>query len=308
VVADSAPPARPSPARVWLRALRPFSFPASIVPVAVGAAAAAVSGHFSPGLTLLTLLGCVALQAGTNLSNEFYDWRSGADHAGSLGASRAIMAGWLSPRAILRAAVACFVVGCAAGFALVAAGGWPILALGLVGVPLAWGYTAPPLKLAYRGLGEVAVFFLMGPLMVLGSYLVQSSASPATALVASLPVGCLVAAILHANNVRDLDDDRRLGKRTLATILGRTGARREYDALVGGAYLSLLGGVLLALLPWTTLLALLSLPLAVRVRTIVATGADPHVLDPTVRRTAALHLVFGLLLAAGLVLGAWRRW
>ena len=304
-MAESARPPRPSLTRVWLRAIRPFSFPASIVPVAVGAACATVANSFSAGLTLLTLLGCLALQAGTNLANEFYDWRTGADHPGSLGASRAIMAGWLPPRAIFRAAVACFVVGCAAGLVLVVVGGWPILVLGLIGVPLAFGYTAPPLKLAYRGLGEVAVFFLMGPLMVLGSYLVQSGGSPATALAASLPVGCLVAAILHANNVRDLDDDRRLGKRTLATILGRTGARREYDALVGGAYLTLLGGVIVGLLPWTSLLPLATLPLAVRVRGIVARGEDPRILDPTVRQTAGLHLVFGLLLAAGLLLGAW---
>ena len=98
--------------------------------------------------------------------------------------------------------------------------GWPILLLGLIGVPLAYGYTAPPLKLAYRGLGELNVFVLMGPLMVLGGFLVHRAAGSRVALTASLPIGCLVAAILHANNLRDLDDDRALGKQTLATIVG----------------------------------------------------------------------------------------
>jgi 1,4-dihydroxy-2-naphthoate octaprenyltransferase len=298
----SLSPARPTTFRIWLRAIRPFSFPASVVPVAVGAACAGALGSVSWGGFALTLVGCVALQAGTNLVNEFYDWRMGADHSGSLGASRAILAGWLSPRAVLWAGLACFGVGCAAGFALVAAIGWPILALGLIGVPLAYGYTAPPLKLAYRGLGEVTVFLLMGPLMVLGAYLVHRESNLALPLAASIPVGCLVAAILQANNVRDLDDDRRLGKRTLATILGRRGARLEYDVLLAGAYLSLLAGSLIGVMPWTALLALASLPLALRVRAIVATGVDPSVLNPTVRQTAQLHLSFGLLLAAGLVL------
>ena len=296
---------RPSLARVWLRAIRPFSFPASIVPVAVGGATAGLAGAFSWGMLWLTLLGCVALQAGTNLANEYFDFRSGADHPGSLGASRAIMAGWLSPGAVLTASLVCFGIGCAAGLTIVALVGWPILALGLVGVVGAWGYTAPPLKLAYRGLGESAVFLLMGPLMVLGSHVVHTAAPPVTALVASLPVGCLVAAILHANNVRDLDDDRRLGKRTLATILGRTGARREYDLLVGGAYLTLAVAVLSGLLPWPTLASLATLPLAARVRQVVVTSADPAALDPIVRRTAALHLWFGLLLAGGLALAGW---
>ena len=296
---------RPSLARVWLRAIRPFSLPASIVPVAVGGATAALAGTFSWGMFWLTLLGCLALQVGTNLANEYFDFRSGADHPGSLGASRAIMAGWLAPGAVLAASLACFAVGSAAGLTIVALVGWPILALGLVGVIGAWGYTAPPLKLAYRGLGESAVFLLMGPLMVLGSHVVHTAAPPVTALVASLPVGCLVAAILHANNVRDLDDDRRLGKRTLATILGRTGARREYDLLIGGAYLTLVGGVLSGLLPWPTLAALVTLPLAARVRTVVARSTDPAALDPIVRRTAALHLWFGLLLAGGLALAGW---
>ncbi len=300
---------RPPLARVWLRAIRPITLPASVVPVAVGGATAALSGHFSWGMFWLTLLGCLVLQMGTNLANEYYDFRSGADHAGSHGASRAIMAGWLSPRAVLVGSLACFGIGSAAGLLIVARIGWPILALGLVGVVGAWGYTAPPLKLAYRGLGEIAVFLLMGTLMVLGSHLVHTPALPigaaSTALVASLPVGCLVAAILHANNVRDLDDDRRVGKRTLATMLGRGGARREYDLLVGGAYLTLVASVLSGLLPWLALAPLTTLPLAAKVRRVVATAEDPATLNPTVRQTAALHLWFGLLLAAGLVASTW---
>jgi 1,4-dihydroxy-2-naphthoate octaprenyltransferase len=299
--------ARPSPLRVWLRAVRPFSFPASVVPVTVGAACAATLGPVSINRFLLTLLGAVALHAGTNLVNDFYDWRQGADHAGSLGPSRVIQNGWISPQTVLQAGLLCFAVGSVAGLILAAQVGPSILLLGLVGVPLAYGYTAPPLKLAYRGAGEPLVFLLMGPLMVLGGFLVQTppTAGLATPLAASVPVGCLVAAILQANNVRDLDDDRRLGKRTLAALLGPYWARREYDALVGGAYLATTMAAALRFLPWTALLALGSLPLALGVRTLVAKTTDPARLVPAVRRTALLHLIFGVLLAAGIIAGAW---
>jgi 1,4-dihydroxy-2-naphthoate octaprenyltransferase len=277
------------------------------VPVTVGAACASTMAHLFVDRFLLTLFGALALHAGTNLVNDFYDWRQGADHAGSLGPSRVIQNGWLSPEAVLRAGLVCFAIGSVAGLVLAAQAGAGILLLGLIGVPLAYGYTTPPLKLAYRGVGEVLVFLLMGPLMVLGGFLVQAPplASLATPLWASVPVGCLVAAILQANNVRDLDDDRRVGKRTLATLLGPYWARREYDALVGAAYLALGVATGLRSLPWTALLALASLPLALEVRALVANTTDPPRLSPAVRKTALLHLVFGLLLAGGIVAGAW---
>lgn len=299
--ARGQPPPRPSTWRVWLRAARPYAFAASIVPVVVGAAAAALAGRFSPVAFGLTLAGSLALQTAANLFDEYYDWRSGVDHQGSLGSGHVIQDGWLAPRAVLAAAIASTAFGGLLGLLLAARAGWPILALGLVGALILWGYTAPPLKLAYRGLGEVAVFWAMGVLMVLGSYLVhQPAAGLAAPLAASLPIGLLVAAILHANNVRDLDDDRRLGKRTLAALLGPTWARREYDLLVGGAYAAVLAGALAGVLPWTSLLVLLSLPLAWRVRQIVAHERTARALVPALPLTAKLHLRFGLLLAAGL--------
>src|SRR5215212_9393680 len=196
---------RPSLAVIWYRATRPFSFTASIIPILVGSSCALLVGSFSPVAFLLCLGGAVALQAGTNLVNDYYDHHLGADHSGSLGPSRVIQEGWLTPRTVLLAGIAFFVAGGAAGFALVSMAGWPILLLGLIGLPLAYGYTAPPLKLAYRGLGELNVFMLMGPLMVLGGFLVHRTAGALVALTASLPIGCLVAAILHCNNIRDLD-------------------------------------------------------------------------------------------------------
>ncbi|MDP8922477.1 MAG: 1,4-dihydroxy-2-naphthoate octaprenyltransferase, partial [Chloroflexota bacterium] len=218
---------RPGAARVWFQAIRPWSFAASVVPVTVGAACAILVGQFSLPAFLLCLLGGVTLQAATNLVNDYYDWRQGADHSGSLGPSRVIQQGWLSPRAVLLGGVGLFVLAGLCGFVLTAMAGWSILLLGLIGVPLAYGYSAPPLKLAYRGLGELNVFFLMGPVMVLGGVLVHGAAGAGVGLAASIPVGFLVASILHANNIRDLDDDRQLGKRTIATLVGMRWAKRE---------------------------------------------------------------------------------
>jgi len=299
---------RPSLPVLWYRAIRPFSFTASIVPVVVGTACAAVVGGASPLAFLLCLGGAVALQAGTNLVNDYYDHRLGADHSGSLGPSRVIQEGWLAPRTVLLAGIGFFVAGGAAGFVLVGMAGWPILALGLVGVPLAYGYTAPPLKLAYRGLGELNVFMLMGPLMVLGGFLVHRAAGSTVALTASLPIGCLVAAILHCNNIRDLDDDRALGKQTLATIVGPRCAKVELAALLGGAYAALVAAVLAGKLPKLALLALLSLPTAIQVGRTVAEGTTPREVAPSVRQAAKLHAQFGALLAVGLLMAAlWRR-
>jgi 1,4-dihydroxy-2-naphthoate octaprenyltransferase len=289
--------------RLWLRATRPHSFSASLVPMLVGGACAVLQHVFSPWLFMLGLGAAVLLQAGTNLVNDYFDWRSGADAVGPSG--RILRERLLSPTQVRNAGLAALAIGSLAGLVIVARVGWPILLLGLVGVILAYAYTAPPLKLAYRGLGEVVVFLAMGPGMVLGAYFIhgvtQGLAAP---LAASLSVGCLVAGTLQVNNIRDIDLDRASGKRTLATRLGRARARTEYDVLLAGAYVALVGAVALQLLPWPALLALASLPLGVRLRTLVHSESDPHVLAPGVPRAAALHLRFGLLLALGILIGA----
>ncbi|MFN8525721.1 MAG: 1,4-dihydroxy-2-naphthoate octaprenyltransferase [Chloroflexota bacterium] len=297
--------ARPPLAIVWLRSVRPFSFTASIVPVCLAAGCAAVAGEFWWVTFALTLIGAVSLHCGTNLTNDYFDWKQGADHPESLGPSPVIQQRWLAPSTVLIAGLASFGVGCLAGFALTVLAGWRILAIGLVGVPLAYGYTAPPLRLAYRGLGELNVFLLMGPLMVVGSYLAMAPfGGLRLPILLSIPVGLLVAAILHANNIRDLEDDRRLGKRTFATIVGLDWARREFDALVLGAYAFLAVAAALGAVTAPTLVGLISVPLALRARATIWSGADPGSLAPAVKQSAALHLVFGLTVTAGLVFNA----
>lgn len=286
----------------WLRATRPHSFAASLVPVAVGSACAAAH-TFNPLVFVLAVAASVLLQGGTNLVNDYFDWRSGADTEGPSG--RLLREKVLEPDQVRLAGLVLLAAGSVAGLAIVAIAGWPILALGVIGVVLAYFYTAPPFKLAYRGLGEVVVFALMGPGMVLGGYLVQRPTSDlVTPLVASLPVGCLVAGILQVNNIRDIDLDRASGKSTLASRIGPRAARAEFDVLLGGAYLSLVIGVIVQRLPWPSLVALVTIPLALSLRTLVHSETRPDALAPGVPRAAGLHLRFGFLLALGIALAA----
>jgi 1,4-dihydroxy-2-naphthoate octaprenyltransferase len=288
-----------SRAQVWFRALRPWSYTAAVIPVALGAVIAASESKFNLWLFLLVVVGSIAIQAGTNLMNDYYDYRKGADQPGKLGMGGAIQRGDLHPRQIFAGGIVAFLIGIAIGLYLVWVSGPFILWLGLFSVAAGFFYTAGPFALAYVGLGEVAVFVFMGPVMVVGSYYVQAGTVTWPVVLASLPVGFLVAAILHANNLRDLDSDRQLGKRTLATLLGRQGANAEYYFLVVGTYVSLLVLILLGIAPWLTAVTALTLPLAVKLMSIVANNTEAKALHPVLQQTALLHMRFGGLLIVG---------
>ncbi len=285
--------------RTWWGAIRPWSYTAAIIPVVLGTAIAAYDGFFNVWFFLLALIGSIAIQAGTNLMNDYYDYTKGTDTPQALGTGGALLRGDLTPRQIFIGGLVSFGLGSLIGLYLVSVTGPFILWLGLFSVLAGYFYTAGPFAFAYTGLGEIAVFIFMGPVMVVGAYYVQAEQVTLPMILASLPVGFLVAAILHANNLRDLESDREKGKRTLATILGREGANVEYYLLIGGTYLSLLVLVLLNIAPWPTLIAAVTLPTAVKLMKIVANNSEPKALQPVLRQTAKLHSQFGFLMVAG---------
>ena len=229
--------------------LRPFAFTASVIPVLAGAALAWVDNAWSWAPFLLALVGAVLLHAGTNIVNEVYDVRKGIDSITSPRASHAIVKGRMRERTALIIAGAAFALAVAAGIALVAQRGPAIIALGLLGLLGGWGYTAPPLEYKNRALGVPIVFLLMGPLMVEGAYFAVSGQWSATALVLSIPVGLLVAAILHGNEWRDIREDTRAGITTMSARIGRRWAHYGYVALVLGAYMALAVAVIARALP-----------------------------------------------------------
>src|SRR5712692_6954519 len=285
---------------------RPFSFTASTLPVAVGGALAAVEGLFNWTLFLVSLFAILLLHIGTNVTNEIYDVRKGVDTIVSPRASHAIVKGRISERAAYRFAIAAFGVAVLMGLVLTAARGWPIVALGIAGLVGGYTYTAPPFQYKFGPVGIPLVFLLMGPLMVIGSFYAVSGLFDLRAVAASIPVGLLVAAILHGNEWRDISEDARAGAKTFSVRAGRAAAHWLYVALVVGAYLALSAAVVAGLLPTWTLLAMLSLPLLVRqIRSseLGATGQQRAIAMIDLE-TAQLHAAFGYLLVVGLVIAA----
>ena len=285
---------------------RPFSFTASTVPVAVGGALAAVEGKFDWTLFLVSLVAGVLLHIGTNVTNEIYDVRKGVDTIVSPRASHAIVKGRITDREAYVVAVAAFALAFVLGLYLVSVRGWPVVALGLAGLIGGYTYTAPPFQYKFSPYGIPLVFMLMGPLMVVGSYFVITGTIDWSALAISIPVGFLVAAILHGNEWRDISEDARAGARTFSVRMGRQAAHWLYLALVVGAYLALTVAVLATLLPNWTLLAMLSLPLLVRQIRSAEFGASgqQRAIAMIDLQTAQLHAAFGYLMVAGLVIAA----
>ncbi|HEX7473892.1 MAG TPA: LLM class flavin-dependent oxidoreductase [Candidatus Limnocylindrales bacterium] len=288
---------------VW-EILRPFAYTASVVPVVAGGALAAVDLRFEWAPFLAALAGGVLLHSGTNVVNEIYDVRKGIDTITSPRASHAIVKGRLTERAAFVVALTSFLVAIGIGVYLIALRGPAIVGLGALGVAGGYFYTAPPFAYKYRALGVPLVFLLMGPLMVEGAYFAVTGAWSAQALVVSIPVGLLVAAILDGNEWRDIGEDTRAGIRTLSGDIGKEYAHYLYVGLVLGAYMVLGLAVAARLLPPATLLAILSMPFLAQVIRSAELGAtgQARAIAMIDLQTARLHMTFGALLAAGILL------
>jgi 1,4-dihydroxy-2-naphthoate octaprenyltransferase len=299
---------RPGNLAVWIQAIRAPSLSAAAIPVLLGVAVAARAGFFSLGRMILALVGAMAIQAGTNLINDYYDFRSGADSEQSLGPSMVIQRGLLSADQVWRGGIVAFAIGALMGLVLVYQCGWPILAIGIPSVAAGYFYTASPVSLAYMALGELTVFIFMGPAIVVGSYFVMAMHFSSSAIWASIPLGFLVAGILHANNIRDIESDTRHGKRTLATMLGRTGANYELIALDVAAYVTMVMGVLVHAIPWIALAVFLTIPRALDQIRIMTRESDPKKLNLGLFRSIQLHMEFGLLMIAAFLVAAFVGW
>jgi 1,4-dihydroxy-2-naphthoate octaprenyltransferase len=284
--------------------LRPFAFTASVIPVLAGAALAWTDETWNWLPFIAAVFGAVFLHAGTNIVNEVYDVRKGVDSITSPRASHAIVKGRMSERTALAIAGTAFGLAILVGLYLIALRGPAILVLGVLGLIGGYGYTAPPLEYKNRALGVPIVFLLMGPLMVEGAYFAVSGTWSSTALVLSIPVGLLVAAILHGNEWRDIREDSRAGISTMSARIGRRWAHYGYVALVLGAYIVLALSVIARVLPAWSMLAILSLPFLAQVIRSAELGAtgQARAIAMIDMQTARLHLAFGSMLVLGLVI------
>ncbi|MGN6371422.1 MAG: 1,4-dihydroxy-2-naphthoate polyprenyltransferase [Solirubrobacteraceae bacterium] len=286
---------------IWVMAARLRTLPASVAPVLVGTSLALGAGEFHALAFVAALLGAVFIQVGTNLSNDYSDARRGADTEDRLGPVRVTAGGLVPPSRVLLATYVTFGLAVLCGVYLVTVAGWELVAVGAVSILAGVLYTGGPRPYGYEGLGEVFVFLFFGIVAVSGSYFVQTRELAWQAYACAVPVGLLASAILVVNNVRDIDTDRRAGKRTLAVRLGRARTRTLYSAMVLCAFA-------LAPLPWLLgsmtawlLLPWVGLPLAVKLVRVVRERVDGPSLNVALAKTGMLQLCFCVLLSAGIL-------
>ena len=276
--------------------------PAAVSPVIVGTSLAVSKGAFAPLPAAAALLGALLIQVGANLANDYYDYVKGADVAERKGPTRVAQSGLIALSRLRLGIAVAFALTALVGAYLISVGGWPVLLVGLASLASSLAYTGGPYPIGYHGLGDLFVFMFFGLAAVCGTFYVQALSINLMTLLASVPVGTLTVAILVVNNLRDIETDRRTGKRTLAVMIGPSATRFEYALLLAVAYAVPIlfwlfeESSVWVLLPW------LSLPLAVRLVHSIHQSSEGPALNKALAATASLDLVFCTLLAIGLVL------
>ncbi|RBP44509.1 1,4-dihydroxy-2-naphthoate prenyltransferase [Roseimicrobium gellanilyticum] len=298
----------PSKITPWILAARPKTLGAAIAPVLVGSALGAkLGGEFCVWLMLATLGSCICLQIATNLFNDAVDGMKGSDTKERLGPTRITASGMMAPRTVLLVAAGVLVVATLLAVPLIIYRGWPIIAIGIPSLWFCYGYTGGPLPLAYRGLGELFVVLFFGLVAVTGSAYVQSGQWHVEALVAGLQVGMLSTVLIAINNFRDVDEDTKTGKRTLAVRFGKKFARWEIVALITGV---LLVGMLWLFAIWpggmryphACALPVLCIFLMQAIRKDIK--AEPsEALNRTLAKAGALLVLFSILFSIGFSFG-----
>jgi 1,4-dihydroxy-2-naphthoate polyprenyltransferase len=289
----------PSPLVAWVLATRPRTLIAGFVPVAVGCAVAWRSGRFLLLPALGALMGALLIQIGTNLFNDAYDFKRGADTTERLGPARATQQGWLAPEAVMRGAICCFALAFLVGLYLVSIAGWPLLVVGVASLLAGYAYTGGPFPLAYHGLGDLFVLVFFGLVAVGGTSFVLTQTLTPLAVAAGVPIGALGVALLAVNNVRDVLTDTAANKRTLVVRLGVGFGRGEYVAMLGlAAVMPVMMWALGLASPWV-MMSIAALVLAAQPLRLVMTRSGP-VLNQALAGTARLQLIYGVLFSIGL--------
>ncbi len=298
-------PSEMSRARAWVLASRPRTLTAAAAPVLLGSGLAYGNGGFRTLPALAALLGALLIQIGTNLANDYYDFRRGGDTEDRIGPIRVTQAGIIPPRAVRNGAFLVLGLALLPGLYLIGIGGVPVLVIGVASLVCALAYTGGPFPLAYHGLGDLFVFIFFGLVAVGGTYWVQVLEYGTEVFLAGAGMGCLATAILVLNNLRDIRSDARAGKRTLAVRMGPRGTKAEFFLLLLVGFGVPLAGI--SLFGWGlgTLLTLFSaLPLLRPARAVLGFSpeSDPTSLIPALGGTAQAAGLYGLLLGAALAL------
>lgn len=286
----------------WRMAARPKTLPAAVGPVLVGVGVAISLGQFAPLPALAALAGALLLQIAVNLANDYFDFVKGVDTAERLGPPRAAASGALSTGELRTGIAVVLGLSMLVGLYLISVGGLPILIIGVASILSALAYSGGPFPLASNGLGDVFVFIFFGMIAVVGTYYVQSLTLNPLAFIAAVPVGALITAIIVVNNYRDMETDRKSGKRTLAVILGKRGTQLEYMILIAIAYLTPVVLMLMGYLSgFLILLPLFTIPMGLGLIQDMRSLTGPA-LNKVLAETARLSLIYSALFAFGLTL------
>ena len=287
----------------WVLAARPRTLWAAVAPVLVGSGLAFGSGVFRADATAAALICGLCFQVAANFANDASDARRGADPETRLGPTRVVATGLLTSRQVWIAAWAMFATAAACGLYIASITSWVLVGVGAIAILATIAYTGGPSPYGYRGLGEVSVFIFFGLVATVGTRYAHDGTAPLEAWLLAIPVGLTAAAILVANNVRDIDTDAAAGKRTLAVKLGRDRARALYTAIVGAAFVVTAGTSFVGVVPPWTALALLAAPLALPLISTIRSTTEGPALISVLEGTARLHLLVGIGLAAGASIG-----
>lgn len=296
--------------KIWLQLLRAPFFTAALIPMLVGACLALTCQHpVTWNLLPLVLLCGVLVHAGTNVTNDYFDFKKGVDTPASFGSSHVLTNHLVKPTHALIFGVTLFILAFFLGLILVTLRGKIMFLIGITGIIAAYFYTGKPFALKYRGLGDILVFIMMGPLMVIGTYYALTGTYQNVVLISSLPIGFLVTAILTGNNIRDIQHDRNAHITTLEAKLGLAKARILYSGLIFSAYATIIIMAATKLHSWLILVTFASLPMAFKKTALFRknTKESLHSITSIDAQTAQLHLMFGSLFIAALTLEAWLK-
>ena len=287
---------------IWMLAARPKTLPAAVAPVIVGSALAYAHKYFALLPAICALAVALLLQIGVNLANDYFDYIKGIDSEDRLGPLRITQSGLKSPTQVKIAMSIIFVLTLVPGFYLLKIGGWPVVVLGSASILAALAYSGGPYPLASHGLGDLFVFIFFGLVAVCGTYYVQALKLSPMVVLMGIILGLLITAILVVNNLRDIETDRKTGKRTFAVMIGQDKTRSEYMLLLLGAYT-------IPVIIWLSgfasvwlLLPLITLPLAFLQIRRIRKPSDGPALNDLLAKTAILSFFFSVLLAVGLIL------
>lgn len=289
--------------KTWLRAVRPFSFTGSVIPVTLGAILSIKQNRFQFQYFILSVVAIVFLQAAINLLSDHDDYENKVDTKDSFGSSGVILEDLLSSKQVHDGGIFCLILGSLIGLFLSYEKGTLILILEIIGAFGGYSYTGKPLSLKYKGLGAPLVFLLFGPLMVIGSYYVQIQHVDAVAFYVSIPVGLLTTAILHANDIRDIFHDKKAGIKTLSLLVGKNNSKKIYCGMLLLSYISIIVMIFTRVLPFWSLLCLITLPTAyANTKTLYSSDDSISGLVTLDKSTGKLQGQFGIILIFSILL------